>query len=277
MNGWNTPDEYPGWLGTPDPAIYGDFSMTLNSVDNTAEFVKPDGTTVSCGYTLDSKGIYTFSEPVPSFTLISWASFHGDAGTNQLRIMSIEKSGGKVTGMWVGAKEYDGGRHHQYIAYHLIPQAGGGGGGGGEESPLLAVNNAKVIFKKENADARIEIYNEYGNTKNDPPINTAEVVFANRLAVTFTLSGVTLNGGAAGTYPTGLQFADGGWGLQYWGDGTGAGDTQVTGNGTYIVYVNGAVDAGTGVNVFCIDMKGMWADIDTPSNIAVKIECIHLY
>ncbi len=134
MNGWRNPEDYPDWLGTPDPASYAGFSMTLNSADNTAEFVYPDGSTTSCTYDLNDKGIYTFSEQIQSFSLVGWASFSTDA-ENQLRILSIEKNVlGTVTGMWLGALSSD---KPEYMAYHFVPTAGNGGGGN-DDGPLYA-------------------------------------------------------------------------------------------------------------------------------------------
>lgn len=122
MNGWSSPADYPSWLGTLDASVYKNFSMTLNSDDLTANFVAPDGTKTACNYTLDEKGIYTFSTEIPSFTVIGWANFSTDSN-KQLRIMSIEKDAtGAVTGMWLGAKDAV---KPEYTAYHLVPSAGG--------------------------------------------------------------------------------------------------------------------------------------------------------
>lgn len=121
MNGWNSPADYPSWLGTLDASVYKNFSMTLNSDDLTANFVAPDGTKTACNYTLDEKGIYTFSTEIPSFAVIGWANFSADSN-RQLRIMSIEKdASGAVTGMWLGAKDAV---KPEYTAYHLVPSAG---------------------------------------------------------------------------------------------------------------------------------------------------------
>ncbi len=121
MNGWNSPADYPSWLGTLDASVYKNFSMTLNSDDLTANFVAPDGTKTACNYTLDEKGIYTFSTDIPSFAVIGWANFSADSN-KQLRIMSIEKdASGAVTGMWLGAKDAV---KPEYTAYHLVPSAG---------------------------------------------------------------------------------------------------------------------------------------------------------
>ena len=121
MNGWSSPADYPSWLGTLDASVYKNFSMTLNSDDLTANFVAPDGTKTACTYTLDEKGIYTFSTEIPSFAVIGWANFSADSN-RQLRIMSIEKdASGAVTGMWLGAKDAV---KPEYTAYHLVPSAG---------------------------------------------------------------------------------------------------------------------------------------------------------
>ncbi|MFV0267211.1 MAG: hypothetical protein ACK5HT_08745 [Draconibacterium sp.] len=135
MNGWQSPGDYPDWLGgILDPSAYANFSMTMNSADQSVVFVTPDGTETTGTYTLDEKGIYSFDMPVPSFTLVGWASFSADAN-NQLRITKIEKdAGGNVTGMWLGKKDPE---KPEYMVYHLVPQMGGG-----EVEPLAAWKNA---------------------------------------------------------------------------------------------------------------------------------------
>ena len=136
MNGWQAPEDYPDWLGTPDPSVYGDFSMTMNSVDSSVVFVTPDGTTTEGTYSLSDKGIYSFSIDVPTFTVISWASFAADAN-NQLRILQVEKDlSGNVTGMWLGARSSE---KDEYMAYHLIPS-----GGGSESDPMQVWKSALV-------------------------------------------------------------------------------------------------------------------------------------
>lgn len=121
MNEWNAPEDYPDWLGTLDPAAYAGFALSLDSKENSYECVAPDGTKTTSTYTLDEKGIYTFSPVLPGFSIIGWAGFHTTAD-GQLRIMSIEKDAmGAVTGMWLGAKDPD---KAEYMAYHLVPKAG---------------------------------------------------------------------------------------------------------------------------------------------------------
>ena len=117
MNDWNTPSDYPDWLGAVDPSLYAGFSLTMDSADNKAKFTLPDGTVVNTTFTLDDKGIFTFEDKIPSFTVIGWASFALDAN-NALRVMTIEKNdAGKVTGMWLGAKSSE---KDEYLAYHFV-------------------------------------------------------------------------------------------------------------------------------------------------------------
>lgn len=122
MNGWNAPEDYPDWLGTPDPSVYEGFSLVMNSADGSVVYTAPDGTQEEGSFTLDNKGIYTFEGIAPSFSVIGWASF-GLTAENQLRILSIEKDVlGNLSGMWVGAKDPV---KPEYFAYHLVPSMGG--------------------------------------------------------------------------------------------------------------------------------------------------------
>lgn len=123
MNGWNAPEDYPDWLGTPDPSVYEGFSLVMNSADGSVVYTSPDGTQETGSYSLDEKGIYTFEGIAPSFSVIGWASF-GLTAENQLRILSIEKDVlGNLSGMWVGAKDPV---KPEYFAYHLVPSMGAG-------------------------------------------------------------------------------------------------------------------------------------------------------
>src|SRR5690554_5820765 len=122
MNGWNAPEDYPDWLGTPDPSVYEGFSLVMNSADGTVVYTAPDGTQEEGSFTLDDKGIYTFEGIAPSFSVIGSVSF-GLTAENQLRILSIEKDPtGNLSGMWVGAKDPV---KPEYSAYHLVPSMGG--------------------------------------------------------------------------------------------------------------------------------------------------------
>ena len=56
----------------------------------------------------------------------------------------------------------------------------------------ISFDAAKIIYGdiEEKGNYRIEIYNQYGDTKNDPPVNNATTI-AESLKVTFTVSGLS--------------------------------------------------------------------------------------
>lgn len=269
MNGWQSPEDYPGWLGTPDTEVYGGFSMTMNSANNSVVFVTPDGTETTGTYSIDEKGIYSFDVTVPSFNLIGWASFAAD-GNNQLRILQIEKNlAGNVTGMWLGAISPD---KPEYMAYHLVP----GAENGGNEEPQgteVAFDNTKLMIGdlESNGNLRLEIYNEYGSTASDPGIDKNQLVFNNSISITFTINGIDLKEGAVGNYNASMYYADSDW------NPNGNGDViTVTGDGTYTVsYAPGTTVEG--VIVFVIDIVGIGADISDMEAVTATIDKITIY
>ncbi|WP_435137038.1 hypothetical protein [Formosa sp. A9] len=273
MNGWQNPEDYPDWLGTPDTAVYGGFSMTMDSADNTVVFVTPDGTTTEGTYTVSNSGIYSFSIPVPTFPLINWANFAPDAN-NQLRILDIKtNTNGNITDLWLGAVD-NVDEPGQYTAYHLVPNAGNSGGA--DQPKELAVDNSKILFGdlENNGNFRIEIFNEFGSgTAGDPPIDLSELVFSESMEITFTLNGITLNDDAVGTYAAYASYSDPDWAPAYWGDGSGPGDTTVNGDGTYTVSFT-IDDVAEGANVFVVDMAGLGQDITDIEAVTATIDKI---
>lgn len=272
MNGWKVPSDYPDWLGTPNPSVYNKFSMTMNSSDGTVTFVKPDGTETSGNYTLDEKGIYSFDIPVPTFTIVNWASFYADA-KNQLRILRIEKDAtGAVTGMWLGARDAV---NPQYTAFHLIPEAGSGNSNT-NTGTVITFDNSKFVFGdiEGNGKLRLELYNAYGSTASNPPLDPASIVFSNSIEVKFTLSGITLKDGAAGSYTAAFGLADNDWSFQYWGGG--ASDITVNGDGSYTMSLSASGDFDTAL-VFVIDIAGLAADISDMSKVSATIDKITIY
>jgi len=123
---WVSADTYADWTGmnADVPATYADFSLTMNSADNTVAMVLPDGTESSGTYELDEKGIYTFAGVKPEFVICGgWVTLSTTA-ENQWRILSIEKDAlGRVSAMWVGAIAAD---KPEYMCYKLVPQVNGG-------------------------------------------------------------------------------------------------------------------------------------------------------
>jgi len=123
--GWTSADLYPSWTGFSSSvaASYANFSMSMNSANNTVVYVDPTGTSTNGTYTLDEKGIYTFTGFTPNFIISGgWVALTTST-KNQWRITSIEKSPtGAITGMWVGVRDPVS---PQYMVYHLIPQFAG--------------------------------------------------------------------------------------------------------------------------------------------------------
>ena len=126
---------------------------------------------------------------------------------------------------------------------------------------------------------RIEIYNEYGSTVSNPPIDPSSIKFSSNMVVSFTLSGIDNNlvDGAAGTYVAGLEYADSDWWPGYWsGLSMAEYEAQVTGDGTYTVWMETDSEA-DGAVVFCVDIGGLAADIAdmdavTVSDVTIKLD-----
>lgn len=259
MNGWQTPGEYADWLGTPDPAVYEGFSLTMDSADNSYKVVIPDGTEVEGTYTLDEKGVYTFDNGIPSFTLVGWASFATTA-ENQLRIMEIVTKNGIISEMWVGAKDP---AKEEYMGYHLVANVGAGGGAVAPpaEAKELVVDNSKLVVGdiENNGNLRIEFYNEWGSTQPDPAVNLSDISFTENMKISVTLGGIELKDDAAGSYIGGVYYANPDWSVQSDNKNETTG-TVVTGNGTYEfqVPVTAPVE---GAVVFVLDIVGLSADL----------------
>ena len=121
---WTSADKYASWTGysASVASSFANFSMTMNSANNTVTYVAPDGTTSGGTYTLDEKGVYTFNGFTPNFVISGgWVTL-ATTDANQWRITNIEKdASGTVTGMWVGKRDAV---KSEYMVYHLIPQTG---------------------------------------------------------------------------------------------------------------------------------------------------------
>lgn len=129
-----------------------------------------------------------------------------------------------------------------------------------------------------NGRLRIEIYNEFGATAANPPIDPASIKFARNMVVSFNLTGITdnLKSGAAGSYVAGLEYSDPTWNVSYWSSlAMGKYEALVTGDGTYTVWMEVASKA-NGAIVFCVDIAGLSADIDDWSKVGVEINAIKL-
>ena len=140
--------------------------------------------------------------------------------------------------------------------------------------------SGKLVFGdlESNGRLRIEIYNEYGATAANRPIDPSSIKFAKNMVVSFTLTGITdnLKSGAAGSYVAGLEYSDPSWGVSYWSNlAMGKYEALVTGDGTYTVWMEVASKA-NGAIVFCVDIAGLGADIDDWSKVGVAVNAIKL-
>lgn len=62
-----------------------------------------------------------------------------------------------------------------------------------QDGKELKFDAKKILYgniEDQNTNYRIEIYNEYGETKNDPPIDPFDVAWSKSLEVTFDISGI---------------------------------------------------------------------------------------
>lgn len=137
----------------------------------------------------------------------------------------------------------------------------------------VAVDNDKVVFNNKDGngtDGRIELYNEWGDTKGMGVDFSSLACPAGLMYINFTVSGIdgNLKAGATGPYRASISFADADWAPQIWG-GT-LGDTSVTGDGTYSVATPLTADV-EGVMVWCIELYGLWKDLEDTSKVKVTI------
>lgn len=145
----------------------------------------------------------------------------------------------------------------------------------------LTPESGKVVFGdiENNGRMRIEIYNEYGSTQPNPPIDPTTIKFSKNMVVTFTLTGISdnLKPDAAGAYIAGLEYSDPSWGVGYWSTLSEKGKYEdiVKGDGTYTVWMETAAKA-NGAIVFCVDIANLWNDILDTSKVGVEINSINL-
>lgn len=122
---WTSADKYDSWTGydASQAVNFENFSLTLNSSNNSAIYVDPSGNSTTGSYTLDDKGVYTFSGFTPNFVICGgWVTLSTTA-ENQWRITKLETDAtGAITGMWVGTRSTS---KAEYMVYHLIPQTTG--------------------------------------------------------------------------------------------------------------------------------------------------------
>lgn len=140
---------------------------------------------------------------------------------------------------------------------------------------IIPVDNSKVLFNNKDGngtDGRVEIYNEYGETKNDPGVSQSDISFNGRMCITFTITGIdgNLKSDATADYKAELSYAAASWSPSYWGGGIGK--AQVTKDGTYTVYADMGNDDCTGAVVWAIELYNLWKDLVDTSKVKVSID-----
>lgn len=142
-----------------------------------------------------------------------------------------------------------------------------------------AFDESKILYGdiEHGGKFRIELFNTYGDTKNDPAFDNEEIDFTGGLSVTFDIAGMT---NQEKEYLATMTFADAGWQWQSWGiNDNNVGAAKIVGDGTYTVYLtkeicssanpnyaNGKTDDeaypgyGWGAAVFCIDIYELAVD-----------------
>lgn len=132
---------------------------------------------------------------------------------------------------------------------------------------------------ESNGNFRIDFYNEYSTTKDNPAIDLNDFVFKKNMVVTFTLSGINGNikDGAASSWMAYIGLNAAGWWPSYWNQGNDwtTNEAIVNGDGTYRVVFDQNAEV-NGVITFVIDIKGLMASLADASKLQCTIESIQL-
>ncbi len=138
----------------------------------------------------------------------------------------------------------------------------------------VAVDASKIVTGdiEENGNFRIEIYNEYGSTVNDSPIDQNALAFAQTLTVNFDIEiGTMVKENTAF-----LMFTDRNWAFGNWDATLASATTTVAGDGTYTVTLNASevggdgTTAAAGAMVFCVDVVGLGTVVPDLTAITVS-------
>ena len=139
----------------------------------------------------------------------------------------------------------------------------------------IPVDNTKTVFAGKDGgtvDGRLEIYNEYGPTKDLVGPAYADLAFpAGTMHITFTVSGMdgNLKAGAPAEYTAAISFTDTDWWPGYWGGSIG--DGKITGDGTYTIHAPLVGDC-EGVMVWCIELYGLYEQLVDPDKVKINID-----
>lgn len=229
---------------------------------------------------VETTGTFTINEDTNEITLSDAGTLIGVDGhwmsptTSTFTVIKAVPNDFESFGLWFGTS-YDEGKD-EWLTFHYIINndvsggGGTGGGGSGGDGTEIPFDNSKLAIGdlEGNGNLRLEIYNEFGTTINDPGLDTTALVFSESVAVTFTLNGVSLADGAAGSYDASMYYADADW------NPNGNGETiTVNGDGTYTVTYTPGADA-NGAVVFVVDIIGLFTDLSDPTAVSATIDSI---
>ncbi|MDT0689717.1 hypothetical protein RM549_07960 [Salegentibacter sp. F188] len=227
---------------------------------------------------METSGTFSINEETNEITLVNNTLIQGPEGhwmnptTHVIKVIKAYDDF-QSRGIWFGTS-YNA-DSDEWLAFHYIlgGNEGNGDGEGTTEPIALNFDNSKLAIGdiEENGNLRLELFNEYGSTMDDPGLTRSDVAFSEKVEITFSLSGITLNEDAAGSYDAKIYFADGDWAPQ--GDGN---VITVNGDGTYTVTYE-APSPAQGTFVFVIDVVGLAADLADMDAVSANIEEIIMY
>ena len=201
-------------------------------------------------------------------TLLGLGSSDLSPTTNTIKVIKAYDDY-ESRGIWFGTS-YDEAKD-EWLAFHYILGTNSEEDNDNEpiEPTALDFDNSKLVIGdlENNGNLRLELFNEFGSTMDDPGLARSQVAFRDKIEVTFTLSGID----TSGSYDAKIYFADADWNPQ--GDGN---ITTVNGDGTYTVTFEAPV-AAQGAVVFIIDVVGLASDITDMDAVSATIDEIIMY
>ena len=268
LNNLNSPADYLVSGYDYDEDMIRNISLTMTKTEEkTGNYVFTTGITeeIKGTYRIDASNNIIFNQDI-NF-VISGSQNLTTTKDKALRIIRSETNeSGELSGLWLGKRSDT---NADYMVYHFELATSSSSE---EEGTSITFDNSKIVFGdlEDNGNLRIEIYNEYGSTAPNPPVNTSDFIFDKSISVTFSLDGIVLKEGAVGNYSAAISFADADWSAQYWGGGSG--DTTVSGNGTYTVWCSPESKEADGLMVFAIDVEGLAKEVEDLDTVTVMLK-----
>ena len=273
-NGFISTDSYgANWCPAVSETWTDDFKLALSKSEadkGTYTLKTPDGEFVG-GYTVSDNDII-FDK---SLTFLN----AGVVNITTAKLTAVKRDTEKKQ-MWFGVptKYSTSGSATEYLCIELNEVVVSGEEKNGT---YVAVDNSKIVFGdiEGNQKLRIEIFNAYGSTVNNPPLAVNQINYKKSIKVTFTVSGL----GTLSEPTTAWLMNSAG---NVW-NATDEGSVPVsfTGDGTYTVETKGKGIADAGSFVFNVDIENVanltdvdinWLNPGSCPNIQVTVDSIWL-